>query len=245
MFQDVYKVINFENLIGNNSDDVIFEDLKIELLRIGIDAILITAVSRKNSYTCVPVKSKCNNSWFSEKEQSWYKKIPRLTLYIRNCANFYSLMIDEHRNTTRISEINDKVINAWKNVITEDLKLDYFDEDIGVTILSFPKQYLVSKVYKLRDDVKRRIKELDYDIIQPKEIYSSSIPSLNIIYADFGDYSVAKYNGDFNLIKDVIRDIFIKDINVDYHSILDKYEYIRFIHPEQKGFSWYGYARQD
>lgn len=42
-----------------------------------------------------------------------------------------------------------------------------------------------------------------------------------------------------------IKKIMIKKIEKEYQHIVNEFNFIRFIHPEMKGFNWYGYARQD
>lgn len=112
-----------------------------------------------------------------------------------------------------------------------------------ILFLSFPKYYLISKIYEMRDKVKLEIERAE--VITPEEIYCSSTPSYNIIYRDIDSYHRAKDNEEFNIIRSLINNLLLKYMHKKVRSIIDDYDYIKFYHPDMEGFNWYGFARQD
>lgn len=236
-------IINYDEIIKNENDTNLFNEFKEQLRKVGIDVIVVTAYSRYNSHEITDTNKGNKFAEYYESEKKYFKKIPRLHLYIRTIKAYKKLEINDHISKPKNKEYIKKVRVIWKNIIKPDMISGYYDDDMSIKFLSFPKHYFISKIYNLKEDIKKSIVKLN--ITQPKEIYCSSNPAFNIIFSDYSDYQAAKLNNDFDLISNKIKEIMTKHINQEYKHLVGKFNFIRFLHPDMKGFNWYGYARQD
>jgi hypothetical protein len=243
--KDFPSKVNFDEIIKNESDIEVFELMKKRLNSLGFDVILITSVERESSHYVTQCDEMDKFSWYSKSQKVYYKDIPVLSLYIRTNDNYKSLGINED-----VSEPIDKSVlgiikKIWREVLIEsDFNVErYYDLDMTIYIFNFHKNYLISRVYEMRDKVILEVSAAE--VITPKEIYCSSIPSYNIIYSNADDYARARDNGEFRVIKEIISKLLSEDLHIKYPNIIEEFDFIKFYHPEMKGFSWYGFARQD
>lgn len=150
-------IINFDDLIQKENDTPLFNEFKYRLKEVGIDIILVTSYSRYNSHQVVLVGKEDKFAEYYKSEKKYYKKIPRLSLYVRTIDEFSKLDIDEPTSKPNNIEITLKVSEIWKQVLTNDVMSEYYDVDMSVLFKSFPKHYLISKIYSLRDVIKNRL----------------------------------------------------------------------------------------
>jgi hypothetical protein len=237
--------VNFDEIIKNDNDIEVFELMKKRLIPLGFDVILITSVDRETSHFVAQCGENAKFSWYSESQKEFYKDIPVLSLYIRTNDNYKSLSINEHVSEPIDKSVINLIKKIWREVLIEsnsDVE-KYYDIDMTIYILNFPKHYLISWVYNLRDKVKLNVSAAE--VITPKEIYCSSIPSYNIIYSNAEDYARARDSGEFKVIKEIISKLLFESLHLRFRYVIEEFDFIKFYHPEMKGFSWYGFARQD
>lgn len=245
MFLEGNSRVDYEKILRNNKDLEIFEIFKRRLETIGIDSIVVTSTSRDSSYMIVSSVKDNKFAKYYERENKYYKSIPLITIYIRTIDNFKELNINEHVSKPVDVTISESVKAIWGKILSESgYEYDkYFDIDMDIYFRNFPKVYFINNIYGLREKIKMKLSKLE--IVHPKEVYCSTMPALNIIYASMDDYNEAKNKNEFELINNIINKLFLEKLHKDYKMILGEFDYIKFLHPEMKGFNWYGYARQD
>lgn len=238
--------INFNDILANEGNDLaLFKLMKEKIKAIGIDSILITAMDRNNSYCIVGCKPNVPFSRLYERERKYYKNIPILKIYVRSNKNYLELNVNEYDSSFVDNDITSSVIKLWEDALFENnYNLDkYYDLDMMIKVISFPRFYIISQIYALRDNVESEIKRMK--VVLPKEIYCSTLPSYNVIYETYVDYEKAQLNGEFQVIKCEVDKILKSALNDKFKSIVEEYDYVKFYHPEMDGFNWYGFARQD
>lgn len=187
---------------------------------------------------------KKNESSYTGKHSN--RRVPYLSLY--TLGDSYDRIIGYPERMGLVSEdARRDIYFIWMNSIDpNDIHInEYFDPDMYIGVMRYEMECYWDYAINMKEEVKQVI--LQTLGIAPRKIYSSSAPSVNIVFEteDYNQHIVSAYE---DTIRQKIRRLAKKYVDEKYGGAgldIDCILNVNFWHPEMPNYNGYFLARQD
>lgn len=206
----------------NQSDEMIFEELKLYLESINIKTYMVCVVGRTNSFMAKDIERDINGQILKTKQ------IPCMFFFMKNGSTLDKKYIPS-------------IIEKWKELLMYHIYDvdEYADDHMDITEINGEDYIVEQYVRNFKIDI---IDFLNSRDVKPNYVYCSSMPSYNIIYSRKADYEKASKEFDFitMCIKEHVKELVSEDFDISTDKLT-----VNFWNPFMQGYNGYFLSRED
>ncbi len=206
----------------NQSDEMIFEELKLYLESINIHTYMVCVIGRSNSFMAKEIERDCKGSGPK------VKTVPSMLFFMKGGCKLDRSYVPS-------------IIEKWKELLLYHIYDvdEYADDSMNITEINGEDYIVEQYVRNFKIDI---IDFLNSRDVKPNYVYCSSMPCYNIIYSRKSDYEKASKEFDFitMCIKEHIKDLVEEDFDISTDKLT-----VNFWNPFMQGYNGYFLSRED